>query len=106
PTGCPAPWAAGATGARTCSMARRCRHRPASRDLRSRDWPPCRSSRRPSELSDRYPGYDVLAKRDPPSWNEQTRRVVHERLTLEPDRHAFFTDTEWPTVRAVCARAL
>ena len=24
-------------------------------------------------MADRYPGYDVLAKRDSPSWNEQTR---------------------------------
>ena len=24
----------------------------------------------------RYPGYDVLAKRHTPSWNEQTRRVI------------------------------
>ena len=57
-------------------------------------------------MPDRYPGYDVLAKRDSPSWNEQTRRVIDERLALDPDRHAFFTDTEWPTVLAVCARIL
>ena len=57
-------------------------------------------------MSERYPGYDVLAKRDSPSWNEQTRRVVEERLALDPDSHVFFTDTEWPTLRAVCARIL
>jgi choline dehydrogenase-like flavoprotein len=57
-------------------------------------------------LPERYPGYDVLAKRDSPSWNEKTRRVIDERLALDPDRHTFFTDAEWPTVRAVCARIL
>jgi len=57
-------------------------------------------------LPERYPGYDVLAKRDSPSWNEQTRRVIEERLALHPDEHEFFTDTEWPAVRAVCARIL
>ena len=57
-------------------------------------------------MPERYPGYDVLAKRDSPSWNEQTRRVIDERLALDPDQHAFFTDTEWPTVRAICARIL
>jgi choline dehydrogenase-like flavoprotein len=57
-------------------------------------------------LPDRYPGYDVLAKRDSPSWNEQTRRVIDERMALDPDRHEFFTDTEWPTVLAVCDRIL
>lgn len=55
-------------------------------------------------MSDRYPGYDVLAKRNSPSWNEQTRRVIDERLAIDPDRHDFFTDEEWPTVRALCRR--
>ena len=55
-------------------------------------------------MSERYPGYDVLAKRDSPSWNDPTRRVIEERLALDPDEHVFFTDTEWPTVLAVCAR--
>src|SRR6185437_13624111 len=105
-SGCRATWAVGATGARTCSTARRCRRRPASRDSRSPDSPPWRSSRRPSELAERYPGYDVLAKRDSPSWNEKTRRVIEERMAIGADRHTFFTDTEWPTIRAVCARVL
>jgi choline dehydrogenase-like flavoprotein len=55
-------------------------------------------------LPERYPGYDVLAKRDSPSWNEKTRRTIEERLALDPDHHTFFTDVQWPTVRAVCAR--
>jgi choline dehydrogenase-like flavoprotein len=57
-------------------------------------------------LPDRYPGYDVLAKRESPSWNEQTRRAIDARLALDPDRHSFFTDAEWPTVRALCARII
>jgi choline dehydrogenase-like flavoprotein len=57
-------------------------------------------------LPERYPGYEVLAKRDSPSWNEKTRRVLDERLALDPHRHAFFSDTEWPTVLAICARIL
>lgn len=55
-------------------------------------------------MSDRYPGYDVLAKRNSPSWNDATRRVIDERLALDPDRHDFFSDEEWPTVRALCDR--
>ena len=54
-------------------------------------------------MSDRFPGYDVLAKRDTPSWNEQTRRVIEARLAIDPERHDFFTDQEWPTMRAICA---
>lgn len=33
-------------------------------------------------MADRFPAYDVLAKRDTPSWNPITRTVVDERLTL------------------------
>ena len=57
-------------------------------------------------MPERYPGYDVLAKRNSPSWNEQTRRVIDERLALDPERRAFFTDAEWPTLIAVSARVL
>ena len=31
-------------------------------------------------MADRFPAYDVLAKRGSPSWNEQTRRVVEQRM--------------------------
>jgi len=57
-------------------------------------------------MTDRYPGYDVLAKRDSPSWNEQTRQVIDERLAVRADSHRFFTDEEWPTIVAVCARII
>jgi hypothetical protein len=37
-------------------------------------------------MADRYPYYDVLAKRDTLSWNPVTRKVIAERLaTAEPD---------------------
>ena len=33
-------------------------------------------------MADRFPGYDVLSKRDTPSWNDKTREVIAERLSL------------------------
>jgi hypothetical protein len=57
-------------------------------------------------MSPRYPGYDVLAKRDSPSWNEQTRRVIDQRLAVQADTHQVFSDEEWPTVRAICDRII
>ncbi len=50
-----------------------------------------------------YAGYDVLAKWDSPSWDEQTRQVLQRRLTEIPARR-FFTGAEWHTLEAVCAR--
>ncbi|MCB1883596.1 MAG: gluconate 2-dehydrogenase subunit 3 family protein [Geminicoccaceae bacterium] len=52
-----------------------------------------------------YPGYDVLAKWDTPSWNDPTRRVVAERLTRVPERR-FFDPHEWATLHAVCDRLI
>jgi len=57
-------------------------------------------------VTERFPGYDVLSKRDTPSWNEQTRRVIDQRLAIGPDDHGFFTDAEWATLKAVCGRIL
>ena len=51
----------------------------------------------------RFPGYDVLAKRDGPSWNEPTRRAVEERLAV-PRTPRFFTEDEFAAVGAVAAR--
>jgi hypothetical protein len=48
-------------------------------------------------MAERYPGYDVLKKRNFPSWNDQTRRAIDERLAIDPDQHQFFTDAEWLT---------
>jgi hypothetical protein len=54
---------------------------------------------------DRYPGYDVLAKRNTPSWNAQTRRVVDARLVV-PREPRFFNESEWQTLGAVCDRVI
>ena len=52
---------------------------------------------------DRYPGYDVRRKADGPSWNDITRQVIDARLAIPRDPR-FFTDAEWQTLNAVCAR--
>lgn len=54
-------------------------------------------------MPDRYPGYDVLSKRDTPSWNEPTRRVIDARLAI-PDEPRFFNADEWRTLNAICDR--
>ena len=33
-------------------------------------------------MTEQYPGYDVLAKRRTPSWNEKTREVINHRLAI------------------------
>ncbi len=53
----------------------------------------------------RYPGYDVLAKRQGVSWNDATRRTIDHRLSL-PGEPRFFTESEWQTLGAVCERIL
>jgi hypothetical protein len=53
-------------------------------------------------MTERYPGYDVLNKRNSPSWNDQTRAVIDQRLAIDPNKHEFFNDREWPTLRALC----
>lgn len=55
-------------------------------------------------MAERYPGYDVLQKRNTVSWNDKTREVIDSRLAIDPNRHLFFTDEEWPTIRAICNR--
>ena len=55
-------------------------------------------------MAERYPGYDVLNKRNSVSWNDQTRAVIDRRLATDPNRHRFFTDEEWSTLRALCDR--
>ncbi len=51
--------------------------------------------------SDPYPGYDVLAKRRTPSWNEATRRVVDARLAMAIEPR-FFDSAEWRALTALC----
>jgi hypothetical protein len=54
-------------------------------------------------IEGRFPDYDVLAKRNSPSWNEPTRDVIARRLAIggEPK---FFTADEFRTVKALAAR--
>lgn len=49
----------------------------------------------------RYPGYDVLNKRDTSSWDAITREVVDERMStpLEP---RFFNAAQWAALGALC----
>ena len=51
----------------------------------------------------RFPGYDVLAKRDTPSWNPQTRQVIEARLAIRAEPK-FLTAAELTTLTAVAAR--
>lgn len=53
---------------------------------------------------DLFPGYDVLAKRNSPSWNAKTRAVLDERLAIGPETRRFFDASEWPTMKAVADR--
>jgi hypothetical protein len=50
-----------------------------------------------------YPGYDVLAKRDTPSWNERTRDVIDARLAT-PTSPRFLTPAEWDAANALSRR--
>jgi hypothetical protein len=52
-----------------------------------------------------YPDYDVLAKWNTPSWNEQTRGVVAKRLSEVPSR-AFFDKIQYKVLEAVCDRVM
>ncbi|MCM8732378.1 gluconate 2-dehydrogenase subunit 3 family protein [Hephaestia sp. GCM10023244] len=53
-------------------------------------------------MADRFPDYDVLAKRDTPSWNPQTRKAIDERIaTAESD---VLTPEQRATLRCVVDR--
>ncbi|MDN5864508.1 MAG: gluconate 2-dehydrogenase subunit 3 family protein [Gammaproteobacteria bacterium] len=54
-------------------------------------------------MPERYPGYDVLAKRDGLSWNEPTRSAIAARLAIA-DEPRFFDIEAWQTLKAVCDR--
>jgi hypothetical protein len=56
-------------------------------------------------MSLRFPGYDVLAKRHSPSWNEKTREVIDARLAL-PREPRFLTPEEFQTLGAVADRII
>ncbi|MGH8191748.1 MAG: gluconate 2-dehydrogenase subunit 3 family protein [Rhodanobacteraceae bacterium] len=54
-------------------------------------------------MPERYPGYDVLNKRDTQSWNDATRAVIDERMAIT-DTPKFLNVEEWQTLRAICDR--
>jgi hypothetical protein len=56
-------------------------------------------------MAERYPGYDVLSKRNSPSWNARTREVIDARLSVRREPR-FFTAAEWQTLSALCERIL
>ena len=54
-------------------------------------------------IGGRYPGYDVLAKRNTPSWNQKTREVIDERLAVSRNPR-FLTEDEYATLEAIAER--
>lgn len=52
-------------------------------------------------MPDRYRDYDVMAKRDTPSWNDATRQVMDARLAIV-DAPQFLDQQAWRTLRALC----
>jgi hypothetical protein len=55
------------------------------------------------DVGGRFPDYDVLSKRQGISWNNKTRKVIAERLSLGPQPE-FFTADEFVTVLALANR--
>ena len=58
-----------------------------------------------SEFHGPYLTYDVLDKWDSPSWNDQTRAAVRERLEQVPKRR-FLSADQWSLLEAIVARLL
>ena len=54
-------------------------------------------------MPDRFPGYDVLAKRKTPSWNRATREAVDRRLAVPREPH-FLTAEEFAILKAIADR--
>jgi hypothetical protein len=58
-----------------------------------------------SEFRTPFLTYDVLDKRDSPSWNDQTREAVRQRLEEVPKRR-FLSPEQWALLEAICARLM
>lgn len=56
-------------------------------------------------MSERFPGYNVLDKRNTLSWNEPTRRAIDKRIAVHPGPR-FFSEDEWTTFTAICDRII
>ncbi|MEF0944406.1 gluconate 2-dehydrogenase subunit 3 family protein [Rhizobium sp. BR 362] len=57
-------------------------------------------------MKDRYPGYDVMRKRDGVSWNDKTRAVVEERMAIDSATPKHLNAIEWRTLAAICDRII
>ena len=76
---------------------------PEFRWARSRRHRRADADRKGRAMTNRFPGYDVLKKRNTLSWNEPTRRAIDKRVAVHPGPR-FFSAPEWLTLGAVCAR--
>ena len=56
-------------------------------------------------MTDHFPGYDVLSKRDGMSWNDPTRRAIDQRLAV-PGEARFFSASQWSTLIRLCDRIM
>jgi len=56
-----------------------------------------------SEFRTPFPAYDVLDKWDSPSWNDQTREAVRQRIEEVPERR-FLSQGQWSLLEAIVAR--
>lgn len=54
-------------------------------------------------MDERFPGYDVLAKRNTPSWNEVTRRVIDRRLAVSREPRSL-SEEEFAMLAAIADR--
>ena len=52
-----------------------------------------------------YPTYNVLDKWDSPSWNNQTREAIRQRLEKVPKRR-FLSEEQWSLLEAITARLM
>lgn len=55
------------------------------------------------DFSTPYLTYDVLDKWDSPSWNEQTRAAIRQRLKEVPQRR-YLSEEEWQLLEAIVGR--
>lgn len=56
-----------------------------------------------SDFRTPFPDYDVLEKWDSPSWNDQTREAVRQRLDEVPPRR-FLSEQQWSLLEAIVER--
>ncbi|MCM2294591.1 gluconate 2-dehydrogenase subunit 3 family protein [Allorhizobium sp. BGMRC 0089] len=57
-------------------------------------------------MTDKYPSYDVLRKRNGPSWNDKTRAVIDERLALDRFERRHLSERQFLTLMAICDRII